>query len=123
MHKTKWRFAIFLAPMFTALIAFSSCNILFKTNVVAGAYQEGNLSITLKGNYSFTHYNAVTNSTPEGTYSYTLSNDEKYAYVILNVTSGNCTYDGAKIFSINETIYLVPKIGSREIATRTMKKV
>lgn len=123
MYKTKSKLAIFLTIFFTALFTFSSCNIYSETNLVAGTYQEKNLSIILEDDYSFSFYSAITNSTSNGTYSYTLSEDEKYAYVVLNVTTGSCSYDGATIFSIDETVYLVPKIGSKEVTARTMKKV
>lgn len=123
MHKIKFKFAVFLTVILMTLITFSSCNMIFATNPIAGTYRERHLSITLNSNYSFTYYSGITNSTSKGTYSYTLSEDKKFAYVTLDVTSGSCSYDGATVYSIDNTTYLVPKIGPNEVLARTMIKV
>ena len=103
-----------------AIIVFILFGNLTNENVVAGKYREANLTLTLNEDYSFTYYNGVSGTSARGTYTYTVSEDERYAYVSLSVTSGSCSYDGAKVYSMGDATFLIPKIGGSEIAARTM---
>ena len=94
----------------------------YNANIV-GTFQETRLSITLNKDGTFSFYNGASYSSSSGKYTYTMSNDEKYAYVNLTVQSGSCSYTGGKNFSINNNVYFVPKIGIEEITSRTMTKV
>ena len=114
---------IILILIIAAGALFFLWNNYFGKNVVSGQYTESNLSIHLKEDYTFTFYNGVSNSSSSGTYSFSLSEDEKYAHVTLNVTSGSCSYDGALVYSAGNNTYLIPKIGSREISARRMVKI
>ena len=98
-------------------------NFCSNNNPVSGNYRESNLSITLDRKNQFEYYNAITNTTTTGEYTYQMSEDGEKAYITLIHNSRWCSYDGAVIYFFEGETWLVPTIDGSEVPARRMVKV